>query len=251
MPPGTSPMSLRAIASRIAFKVIALGFRMPRPKALATFDQWDALISLLKRQRVNVFLDVGANKGFFAKHLRQCGYQGHIFSFEPIKSDCDHIRKLAAGDDKWMVLEHALGSEEKSRQFNVSTISGQTVLSSFLDRKGGSSDTVPVSVQIKRLDEVLPKLIEAIQAPRIFLKMDTQGFDDHVVDGATGCLDLILGLQSEVSVVPLYEGAIAYTDALSRYQTLGFDLIDLFVVNRTTDGRILEYDCLMRRRLRY
>jgi hypothetical protein len=38
-----------------------------------------------------------------------------------------------------------------------------------------------------------------------------------------------------------------YTESLARYERLGFELMDLFVVNRTPDGRVLEYDCVMAR----
>ena len=57
----------------------------------------------------------------------------------------------------------------------------------------------------------------------------------------------ILGLQSEVSVVPLYDGMPHYTKSLETYERLGFGLVDLFVVNRTKEGHVMEYDCIMER----
>ena len=66
---------------------------------------------------------------------------------------------------------------------------GETVLSSFLPLR----DPLPAStvrvVEMRRLDDLLPKLTAGILAdPRVFLKMDTQGFDDAVVDGAASAL---------------------------------------------------------------
>ena len=229
--------------------MIARGLRINSPSALNTFQQWTALADLLRRLDINVFLDVGANKGFFSTHVREIGYGGHLFSFEPIASDCDHIRRLAAGDPKWTVLQYGLGAETKKSEFNVSSFAQQTVLSSLLPRAGGNPpDVRSIQVDLHRLDEVLPALISDISAPRVFLKMDTQGFDGQVIDGAAGILDKILGLQSEVSVVPQYEGAPPYTKALAKYHELGFELLDLFVVNRTDSGGVLEYDCVMLRK---
>jgi hypothetical protein len=78
----------------------------------------------------------------------------------------------------------------------------QSVLSSFLPLKEKIGETKTVPVAVHRLDNVLPGLLNGIELPRIFLKMDTQGFDGHIMEGAGNYLEKILGLQSEVSVVP-------------------------------------------------
>lgn len=123
----------------------------------------------------------------------------------------------------------------------------ETVLSSFLPFKQQSDNTRTVAVQIRRLDDVLPELVAEIESPRIFLKMDTQGFDSQVLDGASACIDQIVGMQSEISVIPIYDGMLPYTDSLSHYERLGFALMDLFPVNRTPEGCVMEYDCVMAR----
>jgi len=239
-------MTIKTAISYFAIKAISYGFQPPRSKRVAALDQLAKTIALLKQLEINVFLDVGANRGYYAKHIRDAGYKGHIFSFEPIKSDCEHIERLSSGDEKWKVLNYALGAENGTKQFNMVQLGGHTVLSSFLAIKDGIQGSI-FPVDLRRLDDVLPSLIRAIEKPRVFLKMDTQGYDSHVVKGATECLNLILGLQSEVSVIPLYDGMRSYTQSLSDYHNLGFGLVDLFVVNRTKEDLVLEYDCLMRR----
>jgi hypothetical protein len=104
-----------------------------------------------------------------------------------------------------------------------------------------------VSVPVRRIDEVLPDLLNGFVSPRIFLKMDTQGFDNQVINGVGNFLTQVLGIQSELSVVPLYEGMEHYTDTLAYYERLGFSLMDLFVVSRAQNGQIVEYDCIMAR----
>jgi hypothetical protein len=56
-----------------------------------------------------------------------------------------------------------------------------------------------------------------------------------------------VGIQSEISVIPLYEGMPHYTESLACYEQFGFALMNLFVVNWTPDGRVVEYDCVMAR----
>jgi hypothetical protein len=67
------------------------------------------------------------------------------------------------------------------------------------------------------------------------------------VRGAEGALAQVYGLQSEIAVQSLYLGMPRYLEALSFYENLGFALIDLWLNNRTVDGDVLEYDCLVRR----
>lgn len=238
-------MTLRSALIGLGYKAAALGVRLPQSKNISDFNQWGHLIDTIRRLDINVFLDVGANRGFFSKHLRMAGYSGHLFSFEPIPEDCERIRALSANDPKWTVCDYALGAERGTKEFNVILAGGESVLSSFLTIKGQTDSSRSIAVQVHRLDTVLPKLIDGIKSPRIFLKMDTQGFDGQVIDGASGCRDLIIGIQSEISVVPIYDGIPHYTESLASYERLGFKLMDLYPVTRMPDGQVREYDCVM------
>jgi hypothetical protein len=60
------------------------------------------------------------------------------------------------------------------------------------------------TVEVNRLDGVFDSVCQGIDRPRVFLKMDTQGSDLEVFGGSTGCLENIGGLQTEVSLVPMY-----------------------------------------------
>lgn len=240
---------IRSTLVRVGYAAVAYGLRLPDFKMVADFDQWGHLTDLIRRLRINVFLDVGANRGFFSKHLRMAGYRGWLISFEPISEDHEHISALAINDANWIVCGYALGAESGKKKFQINLDQeNQTVLSSFLPLKGQRSGTRTVQVRVRRLDEVLPELIVGIRSPRIFLKMDTQGFDSQVLEGASGCLKQIMGIQSEISVIAHYEGMPHYTELLARYEEFGFNLINLFVVTRTQDGCVVEYDCLMARR---
>jgi FkbM family methyltransferase len=237
---------IKSILVQGGYGAVARGMRMPRAKVFADLRQWGRLMDLIKALEINVFLDVGANKGFFSKHLRMSGYRGRLLSFEPILEDYRRIEILAKGDADWIVSDLALGAENGSRDFKVIISDGETVLSSFLQLKGQPAFR-SFSAKIRRLDCILGDMMGDIKNPRIFLKMDTQGFDSEVFAGASGWMDRIFGIQSELSVIPLYDGMPHYTDSLNRYEASGFKLMDLFVVNRMPNSAILEYDCLMAR----
>ena len=102
-------------------------------------------------------------------------------------------------------------------------------------------------VNVKRLDSVLPSLLNDLDFCRIFLKIDTQGYDLEVFKGASGCIDKIQGIQSELSIQPIYKNMPHYLEAIEAYEAAGFDLYNLSVVNRVSNGGLLELNCFMRR----
>lgn len=227
-------------------RAIAAGLRLPDSAATRAFAQQARTIDLIAAHDVNIVLDVGANRGFWSAHLRQSGYRGHIISFEPLAANAAHIEAQRRGDPKWIAESCALGTGEGEADFNVvlSGATDETVLSSFLPIRHDARTRVE-KVAVKRLESFLPLLRSLSPDPRIFLKMDTQGYDLPVIRGAGALLDHVRLLQSELSVEPLYDGMTPYTAALAEYEALGFRLMDLFVVNRTASGGILEYDALM------
>ena len=75
------------------------------------------------------------------------------------------------------------------------------------------------------------------------LKIDTQGYEKKVIDGATGLLPRITALQIELSVVELYEGAPSMTGMLQQLSETGFQLFNLtHGFKDPGSGRLLQLD---------
>lgn len=223
--------------------LIGQGLVLP-DRLLQKYLQWRFIRKTLDNLKINCVLDVGANKGQFATSLRKVGYQGQIISFEPIAQDFTILSQTLANDSKWQGLNLALGNENGTKTFNVST--KQTQLSSFLALKAEGWDIQSHTVEMKQLDQLFPDLIANIPNPRVFLKMDTQGYDIEVIKGATQCIDNILGLISELSVRPAYEEMPTYLESLQLYEKMGFRLVDLGVAARDSrTHEMVEYDCVM------
>ena len=85
--------------------------------------------------------------------------------------------------------------------------------------------------------------------PRVYLKLDTQGYDLRVLPrGGRPAIDRCsLGLQSEVSCVPIYDGMPRLVGAADRpYEEAGFSLTGMFPV--TIDRRslrVIEFDAVL------
>ena len=59
----------------------AVGLELTRYEPISSLDR--RRLMLMTGGTVETILDVGANEGQFAMHLRKMGYQGRIISFEP------------------------------------------------------------------------------------------------------------------------------------------------------------------------
>ncbi|OYV48059.1 MAG: hypothetical protein B7X10_03650 [Burkholderiales bacterium 21-58-4] len=196
----------------------------------------------------SIVLDVGANRGQFAQELRSIGYKGLIVSFEPIKSEFLAMEREFENDSNWRGYQIALGSREESM---VITVPEFSLFSSFLEFESSIAhferDARKELVEVRRLDGIFPSLMQEFGFSSVFLKMDTQGYDLEVFKGASGCIESIRGIESELSIQPIYKNMPHYLEALEAYEAEGFDLYNLSVVNRVGNGGLLELNCLMRR----
>lgn len=217
---------------------------------------------LLPRHLRNLFtllditcvLDVGANYGQYGVMLRDAGYQGRIISFEPVSASYQRLHLVAAKDDNWDTYNFALGSMEGEQTIHVTTASD---FASFLPpsefSKNTFGDVVTIAnkenVQIKRLDDIFATIMQKQSQANIHLKMDTQGFDLDVFKGAGSCLQNIISIQSELSVLPVYDGMPNYIEALTVYRNAGFEVTGMFPVSHDRATlMVVEFDCVLRRK---
>lgn len=229
-----------------------LGYQITRFPDPHSHEQ--LLGALLSRLGVNCAIDVGGHSGEFYRLLRRLRYGGRIVSFEPLAESYERLERATAGDPDWRGFAVALGGECGTLSLNVPASTG---FASFLRPNDYCVERFPDArwvgraepVKIERLESLYPEIVEGIERPRVFLKMDTQGWDSQVLDGAGAALADVVALQSEVSVIPIYEGMRTFVQSLAHYESLGFELADLFPVTFDAAGLgVIEYDCVMRRR---
>ncbi len=203
---------------------------------------------LLSELKVDCVLDVGANTGLYALMLREYSYyRGLIVSFEPTPGVLPGLRKNSSQDPLWHIEPIALGNSTGRAGFRTMPASSSEGNSFLQLKQEDQPEITEIEVEVRRLSDILPGLREKFGFSRPFLKMDTQGFDLEVFAGAREVLPEIVGLQSELSVDPFYEGAPAWIEALSVYQAAGFTLSTLVANNLDWFPKVRELDCIMYR----
>lgn len=203
-------------------------------------------MAIFKSRGISLVLDVGANAGQFGVSLREAGYAGRIVSFEPLQSARELLLAASAGDADWEVAgKAAIGREEGEVDIHVSA---NSVSSSVLDMLDAHLHSAPESryvgaerVPLRRLDAIAMPYLRADAA--ILLKIDTQGYEDRVLDGAAGILPRIAGIQLELSLVPLYRGQMLLPEMIERLRQMGFGLWAVWpAFVEPASGRLLQVD---------
>lgn len=185
------------------------------------------LVASLRKFDIDLVLDVGANRGQFASEIRQAGYLGRIVSFEPLSHAHVELQQSCAADATWDAYPRcALGEHSGEVEINVA---GNSFSSSIFPMLESHLEAAPESaylgkelVPIKTLDDVARLYVEGARSP--FLKIDTQGYEWAVLEGAQETLPKIQGLLVELSLVPLYDGQHLWMDVIERLEAAGFIL---------------------------
>jgi hypothetical protein len=95
--------------------------------------------------------------------------------------------------------------------------------------------------RLSRMDSLAHDYLQSETVP--FLKVDTQGYEDRVLDGAAELLGRSKGLQLELSFVPLYEGQKLFYALVERLRALGFSIWAIWPgFYEPRSGRTLQVD---------
>jgi FkbM family methyltransferase len=207
------------------------------------------LARLFAKLEIDCVLDVGAHVGEYGTWLRHNGFRGRIVSFEPVAASFALLERRCGRDPRWDAHRTALGSSDTDAWINVTRSSN---FSSFLapnmysQREFGDGALVVQGevVPVRRLDGLFDEVTAGSRHGHVYLKMDTQGWDLQVLEGATGCLDGVAALQSEVSVNAIYHGMPTLLDSIARLGSLGYLLSGLFPVQLDSRLSVVEFDCV-------
>lgn len=200
---------------------------------------------ILDTTGVTCIVDVGAHVGEFVELARLgCGYRGRIVSFEPTAASFQQLQATWAADPQWTGVQLALGrvsGTETIRTFTGSNMNsilqpslvGRTVFPAEFAASGIEQ------VQVRRLDEVANDYFPTDDM--VLLKIDTQGGDLSVIEGAVGILGQVVALIVELPVASIYDQMPTFCQLWDRIHELGFAASALFPI-ASAGLAVLEFD---------
>jgi FkbM family methyltransferase len=194
----------------------------------------------------HTIIDVGAHHGQFALFANHRYPGARLHCVEPLP---EALRKLEAIRPQHAVLHPlAAAAVSGSREFHVSRSTDSSSLLPISDLYTtafpGTEQERMAIVECRRLDELLAP--EDLARPCL-LKIDVQGSELEVLEGAEGILDCIDEVFVECSFVEFYRGQGLVDDVVSSLRAREFRLVGVFSVVRDSAGRCLQADLLFSR----
>jgi FkbM family methyltransferase len=207
------------------------------------------IFDFIADRKIDVVIDVGANVGQFGESLRAGGYRGKIVSFEPIASAFHDLSKKAAKDGNWEAHQCGLGAAPGVAILNVSELS---VFSSIMETTNVASQQ-DKRIAVDHTEEISLRTLDEVAAGltgRIFLKVDTQGYERKTLEGGRKTLPRLSGIMLELPVIHAYKGSWRFDEAVRFMDDAGFVPAQILPVNYHTVDNVsaVEFDCLFRPR---
>ncbi|NNG04692.1 MAG: FkbM family methyltransferase [Inquilinus sp.] len=221
-----------------------LGFDLLRIRKSNSFPA--LRLQLLRAIEPTLVLDVGANVGQFARGVLAYDRNRRVVSFEPVHASHDRLVRVAQQSrcPNWYVAPSmAIGRAEGSAMMNVANYSG---CSSLRPMSGTQTAFAPdivytgaETVDVRRLDEAAREYVR--NDDRIYLKIDTQGYEMDVLEGATGLMDRIVAITLECSFEEMYVGETLALELMDHVLSLGFRVFGFCNGGRDPRSKALLY----------
>jgi FkbM family methyltransferase len=174
---------------------------------------------------LRTILDVGANEGQFAAHMRKLCPQARIFSFEPLPEVHSILIERFRTDAMVTAVNLAIGDRagevlmNRSEQSHSSSLLPMGAL--HRDEFPASAGHSQVSVSVVRLDDWVAAN-STLPAGELLVKLDVQGFESAAIDGGQETLRRARLAIIEVSFYELYEGQALFAGIFERMAALGY-----------------------------
>jgi hypothetical protein len=144
----------------------------------------------------------------------------------------------------------AIGAHHGTIEINIA---GNSTSSSVLDMLDSHRRATPESAYVGQESVAIAPLDAAAaahigQGARLYLKIDTQGYEAEVIAGAPATITRATAVQIEMSLAPLYAGQPDFAALLAQMTGLGFMLWGLWPgYVDDASGRLLQIDAIYAR----
>lgn len=207
-------------------------------------DAVEMLARAFPRASSVTVVDVGAHTGKFSARVLEVFPNARIIAIEPSPEPFEMLRTWAEGRPGVTPVQVALGAEPATLRMAITanpmltSVLSPTARSSAIS--GGAAEVVSeVTVAVRRLDDVLAEHgVETVH----LLKVDVQGYEVPVLNGAHETLARSRAVYSEAHTEPLYDGASTFSEVDLALRAAGLGLHQIHEL--TTQGEDLQTTCL-------
>jgi FkbM family methyltransferase len=201
---------------------------------------------------VKTVIDIGANRGFFARDLMKLFPEARFYCFEPLPQVFAELKlwadSLPAGKvQAWNV---ALGNASGS--LNMFAHSEHDPSSSLLPSTSVSDQLYPftkaqhsVEVELTTLDKVMSQ-VSAVESD-VLIKLDVQGYEKQVILGGQQTLATARACIIEINLMELYRGQPSFSELVALFHNLGYRYAGNLDQVYDHSGKVVYIDALFLR----
>lgn len=209
------------------------------------------LLGLADRPIGTIF-DVGANTGQFAAFIHPYFPKAKILSFDPLPAS---ISKLSAGplaatgiqECFQLALDDKIGAAtfhvHDDHPYSSSLLATTPTLRNLFPETKSQHE---ISVERTTLDAWVAARSSPLSTD-ILLKIDVQGAEARVLQGAKTLLSTVSAVIAEVSFEPLYFGQSSFCEVVSLLDEAGLSYRGNLEQDCRDDGTLVSVDCVFTR----
>ena len=193
------------------------------------------LLRFLKTDEKILLIDVGANTGKWAEKIIYFFKNTHIMAFEPDKRSAKYYESLFSEKGKCQLYECGLSNTKGTAEMTLTKDTLFSTLESYSENiKSEKMDAIKKqSININKLDNFK---INEQNFDKVFLKIDVQGHEIEVLEGAKNTLKKCDVVLLELSFFEEFEGKTpSFSKAVGYLQ-----LADLYPVHFQNYGTNLS-----------
>ena len=173
-------------------------------------------------QNCDFVVDIGANNGQWMSTVRNHGYKGEAICIEPLKKN--YVKLKSVKFNNTVTLNCAVGNKNGYVYMNVASNDGQS--SSILELDDyhsiGAPDIKYIGKEKVRISK-LSKILETNKHKKIFVKIDTQGYEFEVLKSINKSnFNDIYAFEIEANLVSTYKNSTLIEDLIKFLRGKGF-----------------------------
>jgi len=182
-------------------------------------------------------MDVGAFQGAWSRVCADIFPEATITCIEPQEPCQEVLRSFAASRENIRVIPTLLGSTDQQKVPFPEIGSGSSLLLDSANRRSNPMTTIDRLIQ------------DGICKPPELLKLDVQGYEVEVLKGWTLGFEHCQVIQSEISLLPIVEGAPLLHELVYYLYQRGFVMFDVDeLIRAPSDGTVWQVDAIFCRK---
>jgi FkbM family methyltransferase len=203
------------------------------------------LKGIIGKERI-VLVDIGGHEGGFTDFFRVNKSLVSAIIFEPLPQEADKLRKKFSASPEVIVMEAAVGNHEGEIKFNEYSSSGTSSILNFNENLNASAHLdretlIEHKVKCVQLDNVA--VVQDYKEIDL-IKIDVQGAELMVIQGAENTLKKTKKLMVELSLQPVYRNSPLITDIIQELAKFNFILLELIPAYINETGELIQCDGL-------